>query len=127
MNTQNYFERVGLWPHRGHVVRTYMTGFFFSVVLTLVAFGIVIHHTLPSVWALFAILALACLQMVVQAVYFLHLGHGKHSRERLIAFSAIIIIVLILVVGSVWIMSHLNERMMSPDQMQQYMQRQPGI
>jgi len=128
MNTKNYFEEIGAWPRRGGILRAYTIGFILSILLTLTAYGIVVNHILPTSFLIAAILALACVQAFVQIVYFLHLGHGKASKERLFALGAFTFIVLILVVGSIWVMSHLNERMMmSPADMEQYMQRQPGI
>jgi cytochrome o ubiquinol oxidase operon protein cyoD len=128
MNTKHYFESIGAWPQRGGILRAYMMGFVLSVVLTLTAYDIVINHALPTPLLLAAVLALALVQMFVQVVYFLHLGHGKASKERLFALGAFVLIIVILVVGSIWVMAHLNDRMiMSPDQMEQYMQRQPGI
>jgi cytochrome o ubiquinol oxidase operon protein cyoD len=71
---------------------------------------------------------LACVQFVVQVVYFLHLAEKGASHERLLMLCLAGVVVAILVGGSVWIMLSLNGRMM-PDQqqMEHYMQAQQGI
>ena len=128
MNTKNYFESIGAWPRHGGILRAYMTGFVISIVLTLTAYNILVNHVLSAPILIGVLFALAFMQAFFQVVYFLHLGHGRASKERLFALGAFVFIVLILVVGSIWVLAHLNERMMmSPSDMEQYMQRQPGI
>jgi cytochrome o ubiquinol oxidase operon protein cyoD len=129
MSTNNYFEQIGAWPHDSHArLRAYVTGFVLSIALTLAAYFVAVHPALPQRALFVALLVLACAQFAVQAVYFLHLGRGAASRDRLIVLSAAALIVLILVSGSLWIMFSLNQRMApDPAQMQQYMNDQQGI
>jgi cytochrome o ubiquinol oxidase operon protein cyoD len=70
---------------------------------------------------------IAVVQLVIQAVFFLHIGRG--SRLKLVTFVFAILIVLIVVVGSIWIMNNLDYGMMkmSPDQMNVYMKQHEGI
>lgn len=108
--------------------KNYFIGFILSLILTLVAFGLVMQHALSPQLLIVAIIILALLQCAVQLVCFLHLGQGEDSRERSFALVAAALVVLILVSGSLWIMTHLNERMMAdPAAMQQYMDSQSGL
>lgn len=109
-------------------LKSYLWGFAVSLVLTLTAYRFVASHILAG-WVLVAvILALAVTQFIVQAIFFLHLADEKGSRWNLVVFASTLGIVLILVVGSIWIMNHLNYNMMaSPSQMNAYIQSQDGL
>jgi cytochrome o ubiquinol oxidase operon protein cyoD len=129
MNTENYFEDIGMWPRGSkNLFGAYATGFALSLLLTLTTYIVAVHRALPQGPVLVTIILLACAQFAVQVVCFLHLGIGRTSRDRLIALGFAVVVVLILVSGSLWIMFTLNGRMM-PDtaQMEQYMQNQEGI
>ncbi|HVM73755.1 MAG TPA: cytochrome o ubiquinol oxidase subunit IV [Candidatus Paceibacterota bacterium] len=129
MSINHYFEEVGGWPRDSKkLMRLYVVGFVLSLVLTLVAYALTTHHALVGTPLLVALMSLAGTQFIVQIICFLHLDRTAASRERLVALGALVLIVLILVVGSLWIMSHLNERMMAdPQAMEQYMNNQSGI
>jgi cytochrome o ubiquinol oxidase operon protein cyoD len=73
------------------------------------------------------VMIIAVIQLVVQLVFFLHLGQG--NRWKTITFVFAGLVVLIVVVGSIWIMHNLDYNMMhmSPDQMVQYMKENEGI
>ena len=61
--------------------------------------------------------------MAVQLVFFLHLDEESGPRYKLAAFGFMALILLIVVVGSLWIMQHLNYNMthMSPQDKNDYM------
>jgi len=109
-------------------LRTYVTGFIFSVGLTLAAYILVVNHAF-SKWALaFAVALLALVQFMVQLVFFLHLGQDTKPRFKVGVFLFMLLVVLIIVVGSLWIMHSLNYRMdMSPKRIQDYMNAQIGL
>jgi len=93
--------------------RTYQIGFFLSIVVTLAAFGLVhahqtTGHLYPTHTQLFVALAvLAVVQIVVQLVYFLHLGRSTRGRD-FVALALAVGIVMLVVGGSLWIMASLN-------------------
>ncbi len=108
---------------------SYIIGFLSSIVLTLAAFLVVTRPGLfgmDNAEILATILALAVLQLIIQMLFFLHLGSETGSRWKLAVFFTTIVLVLIVVVGSLWIMEHLNYNM-TPAQMNQYMQDQQGF
>ncbi len=125
-NANHYFEEIGIWPTHSRILRAYIIGFVGSVIITLVAYLLALHHVFSFRTSIIVLLLLACVQFVVQAIFFLHLG--KQSRERVALLACAITVVLILVVGSLWIMFNLSGRMMpNMQQMEQYMNNQDGI
>lgn len=67
------------------------------------------------------LLSLAVVQMAVQLYFFLHLSEEKKPRWKNISLLFTISTVLIVVCGSLWVMTHLNYNMgMSPEQMKQH-------
>jgi len=109
---------------------TYVAGFILSVTLTLVAYYMVVDR----VWSLTpwtiagSIAGIALVQFVVQLFFFMHLRVKTKPRWRFVVFFFMILVVLILVGGSIWIMASLNGRMvMTPDQVNQYMNDQVGL
>lgn len=129
MSTKHYFESIGAWPHDSvHMERTYVLGFLASLVLTLGAYVVAVHHVLPREVIIPMILIFACLQFLVQVLNFLHVNGETSSRERLVVLATSLIIMLVLVLGTMWIMTNLDARMMpEPEQVERYMTRQTGI
>lgn len=118
--------------------KSYIAGFLTSIILTLAAYFAVVHPeyfhlaapgaSVGSIAVLVTILALAVVQLIVQMLFFLHLGSQPGRTWKLTVFSSTLILVLIIVIGSLWIMNHLNYNMMAnPTQMQQYIQDQQGF
>jgi len=106
---------------------SYIVGFILSVLVTLAAYIVVVEQLWPTEVLVYIILAMAVVQLVVQSVFFLHIGRG--NKWKLITYLFAVLIVLIIVVGSLWIMSNLNYNMMqmTPEQMELYMQQNEGI
>lgn len=111
----------------GHATLTsYVNGFMLSIVLTVAAYLLVVQHTLSNHVLIFSVGALALVQFLVQIFFFLHLGRETRPRWKLLVFGGMLIVVLILVIGSIWIMSNLNYHMTNR-QINQYMNRQDGL
>ncbi len=92
--------------------RNYLLGFALSLMTTLVAYFAVTQEWLEG-WTLLGVLGLLALtQMLVQLYFFLHLGEELKPRLRIWSFVFMATILLIVVVGSLWIMSHLDYNMM---------------
>lgn len=124
---KRYFEEIGAWPRSHSIAGAYVTGFIISLLLTFVAYMLVVQRTLPYATLIAAILLAAFLQFVVQVYCFLHIG-GKGTRDRLVTLGFATLIIAILVSGSLWIMFSLNGRMMPDEaQMEQYMNDQVGF
>ena len=98
-------------------VRGYLIGFALATGLTLVSFYIA-RSTLvwaPSIPIALSVLAIA--QMGVHLVFFLHITTGPDNVNNVMALAFGVLIVMLLVFGSLWIMTHLNHNMMPMDQM----------
>jgi len=106
-------------------VMTYVLGFALSLVLTVLAYAIIVNNLLLGPIAIAAILVLAITQFYVQVTLFLHVGQENKPRWNLSAFLFMLLVVFIVVGGSIWIMNNLNyNMMMSPEQMDDYMRIQ---
>lgn len=112
-------------PHA--LVATYVTGFLFSLYLSIFAYVIVVRKVWSPGTLLWVIAGLAVIQFIVQAVCFLHLGVERKPRWKLGVFVSMITIVLILVVGSIWIMDNLNYHMMTPAEEKTYLHNNEGL
>jgi cytochrome o ubiquinol oxidase subunit IV len=94
-------------------LNAYLIGFFGSLVLTGASFLLVITKALQGQLLIYSIITLALAQAVVQLLFFLHVGQEAKPRWETLVFYFMIMILLIIVVGSLWIMYNLNDRMMS--------------
>jgi cytochrome o ubiquinol oxidase operon protein cyoD len=109
----------------GGTTGSYITGYVLSLILTLTAYILVVNHVF-SKWILVAAIGwLALLQFMVQLLFFLHLDNESKPRFKLLAFALMFVFVLILIVGSVWVMNSLNYRM-NHEQLMQYLHDQDG-
>jgi cytochrome o ubiquinol oxidase subunit IV len=114
-------------PSQEHsTLSSYVIGFASSIILTLTAYFLVVDQAYAGATLRVFIVALALAQFMTQVVFFLHLGRETKPRWKLLVFTGMVTVVLILVSGSLWIMSNLNYRM-SPTQVQNYMQSQDGF
>lgn len=92
---------------------SYVLGFAISIVLTLTAYFLVTERLLVDGLLIAAIVGLGIVQMIVQLLFFLHLGSEVKPRWNIMAFLFMILVVLLLVIGSLWIMYNLDERVMT--------------
>lgn len=88
--------------------KSYLIGFISSLVLTTLAFFLVIQGLASPL----ILTSLALLQAILQLIYFLHLGQEPKPHWETIVFLFMVIILLIISLGSLWIMNDLNSRMM---------------
>ncbi|WP_058911542.1 cytochrome o ubiquinol oxidase subunit IV [Entomohabitans teleogrylli] len=93
-------------------VKTYMTGFILSIILTVIPFWMVMNGTASQGAILGTVLVTAVVQILVHLVCFLHMNTSSEERWNLTAFIFTVLIIAILVVGSIWIMWNLNYNMM---------------
>ena len=93
-------------------VKTYMTGFILSIILTVLPFWMVMTGAASPAVILGTILAMAVVQVLVHLVCFLHMNTKSDEGWNMTAFVFTVLIIAILVVGSIWIMWNLNYNMM---------------
>ncbi len=105
---------------------TYMIGFILSVVLTLVAYFFVTHHSFSRDMLIVVIMGLAFVQFIVQLFFFLHLGSDTRPRWKLYVLLFMLVVVGIIVIGSLWIMNHLDYHM-DPEHVNTYLNSQDSL
>ena len=93
-------------------IKSYITGFILSIVLTGIAFALVMSGMFSDTAVLFGIFAAAVVQILVHLHYFLHLEAASAMRWNLLALLFTFLIMAIFVGGTLWVMYTLNYRMM---------------
>ncbi len=105
--------------------KNYVIGYVSSIVITLIAYFSATRHIFTRNTIIYLISALAIIQFIIQIVYFLHLFHENKPRYRLFVFILMLSIVLIIVIGTIWIMNNLNQNTSLANQIK-YMNNQGG-
>lgn len=107
-------------------VESYLIGFACSLVLTGTSFLVVMSGGLgSSTTTMVFIGSLAIIQLFVQLRFFLHLKFDTLPFSRAGALWLTIGTMLVIVIGSIWIMKNLDYRMgMTPEAMEEYMKTQ---
>jgi cytochrome o ubiquinol oxidase operon protein cyoD len=101
-------------------LRSYLTGFGLSVVLTAIPFWLVMSGVLDSRQATaLTIMVFAAAQIVVHMIFFLHMSAGSENGWTMMALIFTLVIVGITLSGSLWVMYHLNVNMMPGHAMSQ--------
>ena len=94
-------------------VRGYVIGFVLALLLTAASFyaagsGLIWGPGIPV-----ALVALAIGQMGVHLVFFLHVTSGPDNTNNVLALAFGVLIVALVLIGSIWIMAHLDHNLMS--------------
>ena len=94
-------------------LKGYLIGFVLSAVLTAIPFWLVMNGVIESKpVAAFVVMSFAAAQMVVHMIFFLHMSPKSENGWTILALIFTIVIVFITLVGSLWVMYHLNINMM---------------
>lgn len=89
----------------------YITGFLLSLLFTLIPYYLVTHESLKGNFLIAVILTFAFAQLLIQVIFFLHLGRERNPRFQTVFLAATFSAVCVVVGGSVWIMYHLQANM----------------
>lgn len=109
-------------------VTRYVIGGLVALALTSIAFWLISEGAVGGLAAAVVILLMACVQVIVQLYFFLHLADDRRPSWRQYSLVFTVLILLIIVVGSLWIMWNLNYNMgMTPEQMNEYMIEQNKV
>ncbi|GLR88917.1 cytochrome o ubiquinol oxidase subunit IV [Bradyrhizobium iriomotense] len=100
----------------GERIVGYVVGLGLALLLTATSFFIAGTNLVWQPSIPIAIIVLAIAQMGVHLVFFLHITTGPDNTNNVLALAFGLLIVFLVVGGSVWIMSHLNENMPAMDQ-----------
>lgn len=93
-------------------VKEYVIGLLLSIVLTVIPFGIIMLDLLSGTPAVMVILVCAVAQVLVQLVFFLHMNTSSEQLWNTTSAVFVVVLVAILIIGSIWIMAHLNHNML---------------
>lgn len=104
----------------------YIFGFAAALCLSVLGYILIVDNWFDSsIATMAALLALASIQLVIQLVCFLHLDGRGRSRGRATTLGFTLLMMLVVVIGSLWIMDNLDYRMgMNGQEMEEYMQKQ---
>ena len=103
-------------------LQTYVIGLGFAVLLTVVSFFIARTSLVWQPSIPIALFVLAVAQMGVHLVFFLHITTGADNVNNIMALAFGVLIVILLIGGSLWIMSHLNHDMVPMSRVMQMQQ-----
>ena len=103
------FDSMGV--NRGSL-QSYATGFILSVILTAIAFELVMGDVQSPSLVLTGIFSAGILQILVHLHYFLHLDTSSSGRWNILALLLTLLIMTLFVGGTLWIMYHLKYRLM---------------
>ena len=101
-------------PRGAHgTFKGYVTGFALSVILTAIPFWLVMGNVLDdTLKTSIVIMALAAVQIVVHMIYFLHMNTKSEGGWTFLALAFTLTLVVITLVGSIWVMYHMDRNMM---------------
>ena len=100
-------------PHDSMMSETlsYVLGLGLALVLTGVAFWVASTSSLWGPGVAVGLVVLAIAQMGVHLVFFLHITSGPDNTNNVLALAFGVLIVFLVMVGTIWIMSHMNANM----------------
>jgi cytochrome o ubiquinol oxidase subunit IV len=98
---------------------SYTTGLGLAILATIASFVVSQTHLLWAPSIPVGLLVLAIAQIGVHLVFFLHLGSGSDDTNNILALAFGVLIVFLVIGGSIWIITNLNENMMSMGQIMQ--------
>ena len=103
---------------------SYIIGLALALVLTAVSFWVASTSVLWGPGVAVGLVVLAIAQMGVHLVFFLHITSGPDNTNNVLALAFGVLIVFLVMIGTIWIMGHMNANMgPSPEMMNLQMQR----
>jgi cytochrome o ubiquinol oxidase operon protein cyoD len=95
-------------------VGIYTIGLALAVILTATSFWVANTSLLWALGIPIGLVVLAIAQMGVHLVFFLHITTASDNTNNVLALAFGVLIVFLVIVGSLWIMTNLNDNMMPP-------------
>ncbi len=113
-------------PHDSMLSETlsYVLGLGLALALTGISFWVASTSTLWGPGIATGLVVLAIAQMGVHLVFFLHITSGPDNTNNVLALAFGVLIVFLVMIGTIWIMHHMNTNMgPEPNMMNLQMQR----
>ena len=100
-------------PHDSMLSETisYVVGLGLALVLTGISFWVASTSSLWGPGIAVGLVVLASAQMGVHLVFFLHITSGPDNTNNVLALAFGVLIVFLVMVGTIWIMAHMNANM----------------
>lgn len=99
-------------PSTGAKIGSYAIGLALAALLTVASFAAVYSRVIYGPAIPVALVALAIAQMGVHLVFFLHVTTGPDNTNNVLALAFGVLIVGLVLIGSIWIMAHLDHNLM---------------
>ena len=112
-------------PHSNILSETvaYVIGLALALILTGISFWVASTSVLWGPGVATGLVVLAIAQMGVHLVFFLHITSGPDNTNNVLALAFGVLIVFLVMIGTIWIMAHMNANMgASPEMMNLQMQ-----
>ena len=113
-------------PHDSMLSETtsYVIGLVLALVLTGISFWVASTSAIWGPGVAVGLVVLAIAQMGIHLVFFLHITTGPDNTNNVLALAFGVLIVFLVMIGTIWIMGHMNTNMgPSPEMMNLQMQR----
>ena len=103
-------------PHDSMLTETisYVLGLGLALLLTAVSFWVASTGTLWGPGVATGLVVLAVAQMGIHLVFFLHITSGPDNTNNVLALAFGVMIVFLVMIGTIWIMAHMNHNVMLP-------------
>ena len=100
-------------PHDSMMSETvaYVIGLALALILTAVSFWVASTSALWGPGVAVGLVVLAIAQMGVHLVFFLHITSGPDNTNNVLALAFGVLIVFLVMIGTIWIMGHMNANM----------------
>lgn len=96
-----------------YTIKSYFLGFVLSIIFTIIPFYTTAYcSTINKLTLFIIIITCAIIQIYIHLILFLHLNNTAHQKWHLISLIFTIFIIFILILGSIWIMTHLHHNLM---------------
>ena len=100
-------------PHSNILSETiaYVVGLGLALILTAISFWVASTSVLWGPGVATGLVVLAIAQMGVHLVFFLHITSGPDNTNNVLALAFGVLIVFLVMIGTIWIMGHMNANM----------------
>jgi cytochrome o ubiquinol oxidase operon protein cyoD len=92
----------------------YIIGLALALILTGVSFWVASTSVLWGPGIATGLVVLAIAQIGIHLVFFLHITSGPDNTNNVLALAFGVLIVFLVMIGTIWIMSHMNANMAAP-------------
>jgi cytochrome o ubiquinol oxidase operon protein cyoD len=102
-------------PHDSMLSETvsYVVGLALALLLTGLSFWVASTGVLWGPGVATGLVVLAIAQMGIHLVFFLHITSGPDNTNNVLALAFGVLIVFLVMIGTIWIMTHMNANMMT--------------